>query len=103
MAAKPLSPQRNNVIAKHLNVPELLPPGRCVGKSTAIALRTISHALQYPGQEINIRDHAAGAKCNEHLAYMIATYIGRLGFVGFEIKKGYREITLVFNLHPETK
>jgi hypothetical protein len=102
MTIKPaLKPRRNNIIADHLNIQELLLPGRCVGKSTALALRTIAHALQNPGMDFQIVDHVPQTRAEEHTMRLVEKYLQKLNFVGFTIKKTPNgKFFLRFDLYP---
>lgn len=77
-----------NVIARHLGYnPAEVPPGRCVGKSTALALEVIARALQNPGISVQIKDHVATPAAVRITTQYVERYIHDMGLVGFKIHR----------------
>lgn len=96
-ASKPLV----NVVARHMGVYHAIPRDRCVGNSTALALRAIAHAIQNPGLEIQIVDHVNARVTNDHMRELVEKYIRKMGLVGFTFKKRDNKQYIVFTLWVE--
>jgi hypothetical protein len=68
---------------------------RRTGRSTAIALRTITWAIENPDQPISIRDHHPTIKAHQFLARMIADMIQKLELQHLTINRA--KLTLIFS------
>lgn len=70
--------------------------GRCVGKTTGIALSTIGDAMQAPGYSFSFSDHHATRGAQENLYLAICNLIDKLGLKGFDVDKKESKVTF----HP---
>lgn len=73
---------------------EVLANQRMRGRTTAIALDTISKAMSNPGRDIFFKDHS-DTQMGHHLLYgYIRVALEDLGLVGFTLKRGSLTYTL---------
>lgn len=57
----------------------ILDESRCSGRTTAIALRALAHAVSNPGTAISIRDHYPTSRADRYAAERVLGIANRLG------------------------
>ena len=60
---------------------------RCTGRSTIIALKAITRALENPGYWVKLEDHHRSPLANRHLANMVADLVTKLDFKHFILEE----------------
>lgn len=77
---------------------------RHTGKSTAMAMGYISHAMLHPEEHVELIDHWGDTfESNKHLAKIVEDIITALGLQGLylNIKGRKRHYSLVYSLDPK--
>ena len=80
--------------AEREKIPESLLRDRRSGRSTALALDTISMCYRMRGTWIPVIDHLGTTRANRYLLETIRQMVGKLGFDGFEYKALTNEVRL---------
>lgn len=71
----------------HMNATgEYFPQERCTGRTEQLALRAIAHAMAYPYEWHELKDHHDSRPSHEHLRVKCQNIVQRMGYSGFTFR-----------------